>query len=311
LVLGFKAEGALLANAVASFCAFVWSVIGLRKQITFGINLVVLKKLLKYSMPLLPHNLSGWAMNMVDRVMLNLMESLSFVALFDVGSQLGKLVNIISLGVNSAFAPWFFEQVKNDENSKTNIARVSERIVILYVAIAICISWLAPELLTLISAPTYYESWKVVPIIAMAFVANGFYFSFSSVFFLEKTKYLPILTLFGAFVNIVLNFFLIKSYGFMGAAYASIITKIFFTSITYFVSQRLFYIPYRIIRIGIWFALGAMACFSPYIYQDWLNQFEFLWVIFLKCVILGIFVGIAIFRNRNSIRLLLQKRQGA
>ena len=97
-----------------------------------------------------------------------------------------KVVNMISLGVNSAYAPWFFDQVKNNANSKKNIVSVTEKIVILYTVVAVCVSWIAPELLQLISKPAYHESWTVTPLIAMAFVINGFYFTFSSVFFLEK-----------------------------------------------------------------------------------------------------------------------------
>lgn len=160
---GFGAEGALLANAIASFIVFLMSLVGLRREIVVCFIPKLLKKALKYSLPLLPHNLSGWAMNMVDRIMLNAINSLSVVALFDVGSQIGKVVNMISLGVNSAYAPWFFDQVKNEGNSKRNIVIVTQKIVLLYVVIAVAVSWLAPELLKVISKPEYHESWTVVP----------------------------------------------------------------------------------------------------------------------------------------------------
>lgn len=307
---GFKAEGALLANAIASLWVFIISIIGLRKDIAICLVPDILKKLMKYSLPLMPHNLSGWAMNMVDRIMLNLMDSLSVVALFDVGSQIGKLINIVSLGVNSAFAPWFFDQVKNNANSHENIAKVTNKMVLLYVFLAVGVSWLAPELLTLISAPEYYPSWKVVPLIAMAFVINGFYFSFSSVFFLEKTKYLPILTILGAIVNIILNFLLIKKYGFMGAAYASILTKIFFTAITYLVSQRLYPIPYEINKILVVILIGGMFCFAPYLFQDSLEVFNTGMVVLVKCLILATFGGYVTYKNLNALRVLIKKKNG-
>ncbi len=305
---GFKAEGALLANAIASLWVFIVSIIGLRKDISICLVPAILKKLMKYSLPLMPHNLSGWAMNMVDRIMLNLMDSLSVVALFDVGSQIGKLINIVSLGVNSAFAPWFFDQVKNDPNSSQNIAKVTNKIVLLYVCLAVCVSWLSPELLTIVSAPEYYQSWKVVPLIAMAFVINGFYFSFSSIFFLEKTKYLPLLTIMGAAANIVLNYFLIKSYGFMGAAYASILTKIFFTILTYIVSQRLYPIPYQTNKIFIIILIGSILCFTPYFLQERLEAFSLGVVILVKCLFLATFGGYLIYTNLASLRILLKKK---
>ena len=304
---GFKAEGALLANAVASFLVFCLSLIGLYKEVNWSFSRTILKKTLAYSLPLLPHNISGWAMNMIDKVMLNAINSLSVVALFDVGSQIGKVVNMISLGVNSAYAPWFFEQVKNDANSKENIVNVTQKIIGIYVIIAVTVSWLAPELLQLISKPEYLESWVVVPIIATAFVINGFYFSFSSVFFLEKTKYLPLLTISGALVNVALNYFLIQEYGFLGAAYASIITKVFFTALTYYFSQRIYYIPYNLKSLITLILLGFLLSIIPYGIQDYFFGMSIWAAIAIKLGILVIFGGYFLYKNLQDVKKLMKR----
>lgn len=309
LILGFdfKAEGALLANAIASAIVFLISFFGLLKEITWSFSSSILKKTLKYSLPLLPHNLSGWAMNMIDKVMLNAINSLSVVALFDVGSQIGKVVNMISLGVNSAYAPWFFDQVKNDENSKKNIVFVTQKIITVYVILAVTVSWLAPELLKLISKPEYLESWVVVPIIATAFVINGFYFTFSSVFFLEKTKYLPLLTISGAIVNVGLNYFLIQKYGFLGAAFASIITKLFFTALTYYFSQRIFFIPYNLKVICGLILLGFLLSIIPYGIQDYFFGMRIWQAIAIKLGILAIFGGYFLYKNLQDVKQLMRR----
>jgi len=312
LILGFnfEAEGALLANAVASFLVFFISLVGLRKEITLCFVSPILKKVLKYSLPLLPHNISGWAMNMVDRIMLNAINSLSVVALFDVGSQIGKVVNMISLGVNSAYAPWFFDQVKNNTNSKKHIVTVTQKIVVLYAVIAVCVSWLAPELLKIISKPAYHQSWTVTPLIATAFVINGFYFTFSSVFFLEKTKYLPFLTISGAIVNIVLNYFLIHEYGFLGAAIASLLTKIFFTGLTYYFSQRIYHIPYNLKAILFIIILCGILSSAPYVFQPYLESYNLWLVICVKLLILATFGGYLVFKNLSEFKKIIQRRNG-
>ncbi|HIB47469.1 MAG TPA: hypothetical protein EYN07_07195 [Flavobacteriaceae bacterium] len=307
---GFGAEGALLANAIASFIVFLMSLVGLRREIVVCFIPKLLKKALKYSLPLLPHNLSGWAMNMVDRIMLNAINSLSVVALFDVGSQIGKVVNMISLGVNSAYAPWFFDQVKNEGNSKRNIVIVTQKIVLLYVVIAVAVSWLAPELLKVISKPEYHESWTVVPLVATAFVINGFYFTFSSVFFLEKTKYLPILTISGAVVNIILNYFLIIEYGFLGAAIASLATKIFFTALTFYFSQRLYHIPYNLKKIIALILVGFGLSSLMYFTQPYVEGYNLWAVIGVKLLILSIFGGYIVYKNLLIIKSFINRGNG-
>jgi O-antigen/teichoic acid export membrane protein len=216
-------------------------------------------------------------MNLADRVILNNLSTLSLVGLFDIGSQIGKLINVITLGVNSAFSPWFFEQLKADKNNKKTIAEVTDKIMLLYVFVAIAISWFSPELLKLIANVSYHSAWNVVPFIAFAFVINGFYYSFSNVFFLEKTKYLPIISFIGAIINIALNFLLIPIYGIMGAAIASLSSKLIFSAIAYRVSQKLFYIPYRLRYIVSLTALGFSLACLPYYFQNKVDGLD-LWV---------------------------------
>lgn len=310
LVFNFKAEGALLANAIASLAVFLISIFGLGKEITWCFIPRLLKKSLKYSLPLLPHNLSGWAMNMVDKVMLNAIDSLSMVALFDVGSQIGKVVNMISLGVNSAYAPWFFDQVKNNEDSKKNIAGLTLKIVLLYAVVGVVISWLAPEFIKIISNPEYHETWKIVPIISTAFVINGFYFTFSYVFFLDKTKYLPVLTIIGALVNIALNYYLIKEYGYVGAAVASLLTKIFFAVLVYYFSQKLYSIPYNLLYIILIISIGFLLSIIPLWVQEYLEAFNMWWVLTLKSLFLATFGGYIVLKNLKTIRKLIKPKNG-
>lgn len=306
LFLNFKAEGALLALAISNIIYFIYSIYGASKDIIFCLKKKLLKKVLKYSLPILPHNLSAWAMNLADRIILNTLSTLSLVGLFDIGSQIGKLINVITLGVNSAYSPWFFEQIKESEDNKKVIANVTEKIIVLYTLIGVFISWMSSELLVLISKESFHSAWKVVPFIAFAFVVNGFYYSFSNVFFLEKTKYLPIITGTGAIINIVLNFIFIPIYGIMGAALANILAKSIFASIAYNVSQRLYYIPYNIKRIILIICLGfALSC-APYLFQNYIKHLNVWILILLKTSTLGVIILPLIWINKNIILLYIR-----
>lgn len=309
LAFGMKAEGALLANAIASLVVFTISIIGLRSEIILCLKKALLVKVMKYALPILPHNISGWAMNMVDKIMLNGLTSLTAVALFEVGSQLGKVVNMISLGVNSAYSPWFFDQVKNHKDSKKTIAKVTHKIVLIYAAIAVSISWIAPELLEIISKPAYHDSWKVVPFIATAYIINGFYFTFSNVFFLENTKYLAPLTITGALVNIGLNFWLIPIYGYMGAAYASLSTKIVFSALTFVVSQRLFNIKYNMSFILGCVVMGFALANLPVWIQDDLSSLSLMVRLLIKASLISILFIPIIIRYRTQLRTLIKTRK--
>ncbi|SDM10474.1 lipopolysaccharide biosynthesis protein [Kriegella aquimaris] len=308
LYFDYKAEGALLALAVSNIIFFIYSIYGASKEIRFGINVNAIKKTLNYSLPILPHNLSAWAMNLADRLIINNLSTLSLVGLFDIGAQLGKLINIVTLGVNSAYSPWFFEQIKTNKEHKITIALITEKILLFYILIGIAISWFSPEFLMIISKPAYHGAWVVVPLIAFAFVLNGFYYSFSNVYFLEKTKYLPIITLVGAVLNIAFNFALIPVYGIMGAAIASLSSKMIFVIIAYFVSQKLFFIPYRLKKMTLWFLCGLVISWLPYIMQSRVESYSIFSVIFVKALFLIAMIFPIFWINRKLVYEFVVKR---
>lgn len=310
LGLGLKAEGALLALAIANMLFFIYSIYGAAKDVVFCIDKNLLRKALKYSLPIIPHNLSAWAMNLADRLILNNLTTLSVVGLFDIGSQIGKLINVVTLGVNSAYSPWFFEQLKKPDNDIKVISSITHKIVLLYVIIATSLSLLAPELIQLISNETFHSAWNVVPFIAFAFVVNGFYYSFSNVFFLEKTKYLPIISFIGAIINIGLNFLLIPFYGIMGAAVACLFSKVIFSAIAYTQSQKLYFIPYNIFYIlGVIFIGFILSC-TPYILQRHIQHFNIWVVIGVKITFLSLLLLPFFWKYKTSIMLYISTKLG-
>jgi len=309
LIFNMQAEGVLLALAIANFMIFVVTIIKFSKDIEYGLNLRLLKKSLSYSLPILPHNLSSWAMNLADRIILNSLTTLEVVATFDIGAQIGKLINIVTLGVNSAYSPWFFEQTKLDNFGKNKLAKTAEGIVFFYIFCSIVISWFSPEIINIISKNGYDESWKVVPLISYAFAINGFYFCFSNVFFLDKTKVLPLLSLAGAVINISINLYLIPRMGFIGAGLASLFSKLLFCFIAYRVSQRYYRIPYNIFKIIIAFAIGAIMVGSVFVVQPNISELN-VWIrVTLKTLCLFMLIAPILLTNRNKIKEVINFRK--
>lgn len=65
----------------------------------------------------------------------------------------------------------------------------------------------------------------------------------------RKTHYLPTITAIAAFTNVFLNFILIPKYNMMGAALATAISFFVYILATYFVAQKIYFIPFEIKRI--------------------------------------------------------------
>ena len=91
-----------------------------------------------------------------------------------------------------------------------------------FVALSICLS---REILIIMTTPSFYDAYKVIPLIALSYVLYGCYHILSVGFNLKKkTKYVPFIVGTGALTNIGLNLLLIPNYGMMGAGVVTVIS---------------------------------------------------------------------------------------
>ena len=85
IILHWKAEAVLASIALTNFIFAVYSIVYFWKRINWKIDSSVLKQCLIYSLPLIPHHLSGWLVSMIDRLFLNNLKSTSVVGIYNVG----------------------------------------------------------------------------------------------------------------------------------------------------------------------------------------------------------------------------------
>ena len=218
------ALGMLLANVITSLLFFIYVIIVFVPKVCLGINKDVSKAAFKYSLPLLPHQLSMWGAGTIDRLLLNDLKGKSDTGLYSVAQQFGSVIGSFTFAVNQAFVPWFFEQLRNGEKGIGNIVKVADFAVIGYCLIALFISLFAPEVLQFMVSEDYRMIWQILPFVCFAYVFQGIYYMFINVLFIKDTSFVFIVTLTGLLVNIIANIFFIPLWGLMGCAMACFIS---------------------------------------------------------------------------------------
>lgn len=226
-ILDLGAKGVLGSLALTNIIFFIYTLSRFGKDIIIGIDIPILKESLKYSLPLVPHSLSGVLTTIIDRLFINSMLSTSLTGIYHLGNTFGGVVFLLASGVNQAFVPWFNEKVK--EGEVYGIPKIAKILVFLYCIIALGLSFFGKNIISIITPKVYHEGWKVIPYISFAFVFHSVYYFFSTPLFYNIKKkgnrVLPLFTISSAILNSILNYFLIKQYGFLGAAVATLITK--------------------------------------------------------------------------------------
>jgi O-antigen/teichoic acid export membrane protein len=312
-VVGFKfgAKGVLLATAVTDVIFFIYTLTSFIPKVKLKINKVYLKQALKYSMPLIPHSLAGWMMVMLDRIFLNNMKSTEVAGSYNVGSQFGNIMNMLTTAVNQAYVPWFFDNMTKGEEGKRSIIKFSEYAVVAYGLIAMMISLFTEEVMKILVSSKFGigDGWKVVPLITFAFVFNGIYYFFvNPLFYNEKgTKYIPIGTFFSAIMNSVLNLVLIPKYGAIGASVASLVSMLLASILILIISRKIEKIEFNYIKL--YMITAAFMIISSISYLSGTINFEFLFVIkVIVTIIVLIILGRIYKKEILSIKASLQNR---
>jgi len=215
--LKMKALGILYAMLITTIIFSLYSLWYLRKEVILIYSNKILKKSLSYSIPLLPHTLSGWLNGMLDRIFINRIINLTSVGLYSISYQFGFLVNMIAFGVNQAYSPWFFKNHNSAEGIK-KIQLISDICIAIICIIGFFIAIFSKEILFLMTDVKYHSAWPAIVILVYANLFDSIYYFYVSTLFLEKTKILSVISISCALLNCFLNILLISYYGYIGAA---------------------------------------------------------------------------------------------
>ena len=227
--LQWKALGVILSQLIVNTIFGIYAIIALRKHIIYSFSAKILKKSLRYSVPLIPHNLSGWLNGMLDRIFINKIINLASVGLYSIAFQFGSLINLITMGVNQAFTPFFFSN-HTTEAGRNKILKVTDFGILCITVIGLIISLFSQEILVIMTDSKYHTIWPSIIILVAANLYDCIYKFHVAVLFLEKTKELSFISISCAILTCVLNYILISNIGYIGAAISFLIVQ-FMTSV--------------------------------------------------------------------------------
>ncbi len=146
-----------------------------------------------------------------------------------------------------AAEPFFFSNAA-DKNSPQLFAKVNHYFVIVCCLILLGVSTNL-DLLKLFLGSEYWEGLGVVPILLLGYLFLGIYYNMSVWFkLIDKTYYGTIITVGGAIITFLANYLLIPYFGYIGSSWATFICYFSMTVVCYFIGQKYYPIPYRIVK---------------------------------------------------------------
>jgi O-antigen/teichoic acid export membrane protein len=251
-------KGALIGAALAAV-PYLALTIG---QIRPVFRASILMPALAFSLPLVPHALAGWALEMSDRAILTRLLPLQDVGIYSLGYQLGAAMGLMTAAFNAAWVPFLFGILKSEgERAHPKLARL-----VTYYAVMLCfvgLGWslLVKHAITFIVGPVFWEAYRITPWVVGGYVLAGLYLIPTNLLFWRRqTRVIPMATLAAGVVNVGLNLWLVPRYGSIAAAWSTAAAYAVLLIITWWNAQRLHPFPYEYRRLG-WMAGLALALF--------------------------------------------------
>ncbi|WP_167611216.1 lipopolysaccharide biosynthesis protein [Maribellus sediminis] len=278
-------------------------------RISLKFDRKLLINMLSYSFPILIVGLAGMVNQNIDKILLPFLipeteNPMQQLGIYGAGVKIAVLMNMFIQAFRYAFEPFFFSQAKVSDD-KTMHATIMKYFVIFGLLIFLGMM-LYIDVIKLIIPVEYEQGFTVVPLILMANLFFGIYFTLSLWYKLtDKTRYGAYMALIGAAITLVLNIILIPKIGYMGSAIAVFSCFFVMMIISYVLGQKFYPVPYDLKRIAIYFALALVLYFFSF-YTEALS-------LTLKYALHTIFMGIFLFsifsfEKRELKKLFVHKR---
>lgn len=212
----------------------------------------MIKKMLKFALPLIPIAIVGWILNLSDRYILLWYHGETEVGIYGIAARFSAALAVFSNAVYMAYTTFAFDK-QEDSNAQQQYSRILNAFFFMLGAVCFTVSIFSKEIIFLMTSKAYWSAYLLLPCILFGQLAYGINTIVGyGISFARKTQYMLIATTCGAGLNIILNFIFIPEYGMVAAAATTLISYVLMVTLSYIFSQRVYPCEYRILRIVLW-----------------------------------------------------------
>lgn len=265
LVVWFKTgiQGVFYAQLISLFISSCMIFFAVKKYLELKLSVPLFRKAFKYAMPQIPARIGSVSLSYANRFFMIGFLTVASIGIYSLSLKLASAIQLIYSAFIMAWAPFMFEQLKRP-NHKTTFAHtllLASGPLFLVVSV---ISLFSKELVLLVASEEFYESYHFVGGLSL-------YFSLFIVKeivdigpkVLEKTKFLSYTFFASVVINISTLYFFIQYFGIYGVVFSMLITNTFLVALSWFVSNKLYYIPFNLYK----FIILAIPAFFLAIYS--------------------------------------------
>lgn len=256
------------------------------------------KYALRFNVPLIAYYLSQVVFNQSDRIMISHMVGTDKAAVYGVAYALATILTFVLNAINNSYVPWYYGKIKDGKQEENRT--ISTGIALLMAVLLSVVIWFAPEIIKVLASAQYMEAVYVVPPVAVSILLLLYSQFFINVeFYYEEKKSLVWASIGAALANLILNWIFIKWFGFIAAAYTTLVSYILFAFANYLAMRRVLKkkemrdnaYNYRMLII-IFLAFCGMTALGTVLYNILIARIAFIVVLLVVMIIKRkVFIG--------------------
>ncbi len=264
--------------------------------VKFEFDRILLKKMLKYSLPLVVLGVAGIMNQTLDKILFPFLmpgkQGASELGIYGATSKIALVMTMFTQAFRYAYEPFIFAQ-KKDKNSLDTYADAMKY----YILIALFIFLgmvLYMDIFKYIIQRSYWVGLKVVPVVMFSFIFQGIFFNLSLWYKLtDKTMYGAWFSILGTIIMVLLNIILVPTYSYMGCAWAAFACFFVIMLVSYFFGQKYMPIKYYLKTIGLY----TVVSITLYIISTFINTPYAILNIALKSILMVIYLVLLVKRD--------------
>lgn len=246
LTLNWQGRVGAIGLSYIIFGVLCFRIIWKLQYISFRFSPMMIKLILAFGIPLIPHALAGWIKFGLDRILITKYFGESVTGVYSAALQLSLVLYFLTMAINKAFVPYLFKKLKNPSiQSKRGLVKLTYIYflslpifgLLIYLGETIVVDYLLDD--------SYSGVNEFLPLLILSQVFFGMYLGVVNyIFYANKNGPLAIITILSALLHVLILITLMPDYGPIVAALSLVITNFITFILVWILSNKLYKMPW-------------------------------------------------------------------
>ena len=287
--------GQIWATLLVGFGFSIYFTVVIAKYSKLSFKVEHIKYILSYSVPLIPYALSGVILAQFDRIMVNATIGAASAGLYSLAYNIGMLLSLVIYSTQTALMPDFFKFMNHKQYNRLDL--LIKKVFSIITVSALGLILFAKETMIILADKKFHSALSVIPIVIIGYVFYGMFTVYGRyIGYEKKTIYVSIVAITAGISNIILNAMFIPRYGYIAAAYTTVVSYFIMFLMAWVVAKNI--LKQRLTPLWVLWR-PALMMFVFISFALFLNRFDlnvFLFVV-IKLLILLLFSSIVFYKE--------------